>query len=174
MIFFLTLYFWIPALNQVTLLGRVGADPQKRGSTDHPVVTFSLATHTNYKYESGKSSVRLLIQMHQNYQMRMKHGSDPNHIDTLQTHVPELFIVRTLYLQFVSFTGEYMQRTDWHRVCIFKPVLRDTIYNYLKKGNRVLINGRLSYGEIKDDDGNPRPTTSIIADDVIFFQSNSA
>ena len=37
------------AVNTVSLLGRVGADPQLRGSTDHPVVTFSLATHTNYK-----------------------------------------------------------------------------------------------------------------------------
>jgi len=35
------------------LLGRVGADPQKRGSAEHPVVIFSLATHTNYKYETG-------------------------------------------------------------------------------------------------------------------------
>jgi len=41
------------AINDITLLGRVGADPQKRGSDTHPVITFSLATHTNYKYESG-------------------------------------------------------------------------------------------------------------------------
>jgi len=32
----------------VTLLGRVGADPQKRGTEEHPVVVFSLATHQNY------------------------------------------------------------------------------------------------------------------------------
>lgn len=46
-------YSLITAVNNVTLLGRVGADPQKRGSTEHPVVIFSLATHTNYKYETG-------------------------------------------------------------------------------------------------------------------------
>lgn len=40
-------------LNQVTLLGRVGGEPQKRGNEEHPVVTFSLATHVNYKYEGG-------------------------------------------------------------------------------------------------------------------------
>ena len=34
-------------LNQVTLLGRVGQDPQLRGTDAHPVVTFSLAT--NYR-----------------------------------------------------------------------------------------------------------------------------
>lgn len=36
-------------INQVILLGRAGADPQKRGSEEHPVVTFSLATHNNYR-----------------------------------------------------------------------------------------------------------------------------
>lgn len=29
-------------------MGRVGADPQKRGTEEHPVVVFSLATHQNY------------------------------------------------------------------------------------------------------------------------------
>lgn len=37
------------AVNTVTLLGRVGADPQARGNAEHPVVTFSIATHNNYK-----------------------------------------------------------------------------------------------------------------------------
>lgn len=36
------------AINQVTLLGRVGGDPQKRGSEEHPVVVFSLATHQSF------------------------------------------------------------------------------------------------------------------------------
>lgn len=37
------------AINSVQLLGRVGADPQRRGSEEHPVVTFTVATHNNYK-----------------------------------------------------------------------------------------------------------------------------
>ncbi|XP_011152144.1 single-stranded DNA-binding protein, mitochondrial [Harpegnathos saltator] len=106
------------SVNSVTLLGRVGADPQKRGTTEHPVVIFSLATHTNYKYE----------------------------------------------------TGDFMQKTDWHKVCVFKPNLRDAVYNFLKKGQRVMVNGRISYSEFKDEEGNSRPSTAVIADDVIFFQ----
>lgn len=43
------------AVNNVVLLGRVGAEPQKRGSTEHPVIIFSLATHTNYKYGTGNT-----------------------------------------------------------------------------------------------------------------------
>ncbi|XP_047003767.1 single-stranded DNA-binding protein, mitochondrial [Schistocerca americana] len=107
-------------INEVKLLGRVGAEPQRRGTEEHPVVIFSLATHTNYKYESG----------------------------------------------------EFVQRTDWHRICVFKPSLREVVYNYLKKGQRVYITGRLTYGEVKDGEGNTRTTTAVVADDVIFFQSS--
>lgn len=66
--------------------------------------------------------------------------------------------------------GDFVQRTDWHKVCVFKPNLRDTVYTHLKKGQRVMVNGRLSYSEYKDEEGNSRPSTAIIADDVIFFQ----
>lgn len=34
-------------------MGRVGGDPQKRGNQEHPVVVFSVATHSNYNYQSG-------------------------------------------------------------------------------------------------------------------------
>ncbi|XP_061705761.1 single-stranded DNA-binding protein, mitochondrial [Cydia pomonella] len=109
-------------INQVTLLGRVGADPQKRGTEERPVVNFPLATHFNYKYESG----------------------------------------------------DMLHRTDWHRVSVFKPGLRDTVYKYLKKGQRVYVMGKLSYGEIKTEDGQIRTASTVIADDIIFFQSQLA
>lgn len=63
-----------------------------------------------------------------------------------------------------------MQKTDWHRIAVFRPNLRENVYNYMRKGQRVLVNGRLSYGEVKDEDGNTRTATSIIAEDIIFFQ----
>ncbi len=40
-------------MNHITLMGRVGGDPQMRGTTEHPVVVFSIATHANYNYQSG-------------------------------------------------------------------------------------------------------------------------
>ncbi|KAL1140542.1 hypothetical protein AAG570_000472, partial [Ranatra chinensis] len=109
------------ALNLVTLIGRVGAEPQKRGTEQHPVVIFSLATHTNYKYESG----------------------------------------------------EFAQKTDWHRICVFKPALRDVVFSYLRKGQRIHVSGKISYGSVSED-GVQKPTTSIIADDIIFFNSGES
>lgn len=37
----------ISAINAVNLLGRVGAEPNQRGSEKHPIVTFSVATHSS-------------------------------------------------------------------------------------------------------------------------------
>lgn len=116
------LFYVFLGINSVQLLGRVGADPQKKGTVDHPVVTFSLATNTNYRYESG----------------------------------------------------EFLQRTDWHRIVCFKPGLRDTILNYLKKGQRVHVSGRITYGEMKGEDGKVIYTTAIAADDVIFFNGRES
>ncbi|KAK1137199.1 hypothetical protein K0M31_001722 [Melipona bicolor] len=106
-------------INRVTLLGRVGGDAQKRGNEEHPVVIFSLATHSNYRYMNG----------------------------------------------------ELVQRTDWHKICVFKPNLRENVFTYLKKGQRVLVSGKITYGEFKDEEGTIKPTTAVVADDVIFFQS---
>lgn len=63
-----------------------------------------------------------------------------------------------------------MQRTDWHQVAVFKPSLRESIKNFLTKGQRVLVNGKVSYSEYSDADGHKRQATTIIADDVIYFR----
>lgn len=66
---------------------------------------------------------------------------------------------------------ENTQKTDWHRVVVFRPGLRDTVYNFLQKGQRVHVSGKIMYGELKDESGNIRTTTSIAADDIIFFNA---
>eukprot|EP00088_Acartia_fossae_P058995 TRINITY_DN6953_c0_g1_i2.p1 TRINITY_DN6953_c0_g1~~TRINITY_DN6953_c0_g1_i2.p1 ORF type:complete len:203 (-),score=33.60 TRINITY_DN6953_c0_g1_i2:453-1019(-) len=67
--------------------------------------------------------------------------------------------------------GDLDSRTLWHNIAVFKPELRTNAYNYIDKGKRVYIQGRISYGEITDKDGNVRKTTNIIADDIMFFNT---
>lgn len=100
------------SVNRVTLLGRVGADAQLKGTYDHPVVIFNLATTQNNK-------------------------------------------------------------TDWHRISVFKPGLRELTENYVKSGSRLMVEGKISYGHIIDRNGTSVPTTSIIAEEVIFLSSSS-
>lgn len=44
---------------------------------------------------------------------------------------------------------------------------------FLKKGQRTMVQGKITYGEITDNEGKPRMSTSIIADDVIFFKERA-
>lgn len=67
--------------------------------------------------------------------------------------------------------GDWAQRTDWHQVAVFRPDLRENVKNYLTKGQRVLLFGKITYGEVQDKDGNLRNTVSIVADDITFFNS---
>ena len=50
-----------------------------------------------------------------------------------------------------------------------KPNLRESVHNYVTKGSRLMVQGRIMYGMIEDKHGNMRSTTSIVAEDVIRF-----
>lgn len=77
----------------------------------------------------------------------------------------------TLFCRYES--GDWAQRTDWHRIVVFKPQLREAVMEFLKKGQRTMVQGKITYGEITDNEGKPRMSTSIIADDVIFFKERA-
>lgn len=69
--------------------------------------------------------------------------------------------------------GDWLQRTDWHKIVVFRPSTREYVINYLKKGDRALINGRITYNEVVDSEGHNRINTSIIADEIILLQQKS-
>lgn len=43
-------------LNRVTLIGRIGKDPEFRGTEQFPCAVFPLATNKNYRKSNGKSN----------------------------------------------------------------------------------------------------------------------
>ncbi|XP_071100349.1 single-stranded DNA-binding protein, mitochondrial-like [Haliotis cracherodii] len=43
------------SVNQVNLLGRLGRDAELRGSAEHPVVVFSMATNSVYTKQDGQT-----------------------------------------------------------------------------------------------------------------------
>ncbi|ODM93946.1 Single-stranded DNA-binding protein, mitochondrial [Orchesella cincta] len=67
-----------------------------------------------------------------------------------------------------------LQKTDWHRICVFKPYLAGLGVQVPEQGQRVYVTGRVSYGEVKDEKGTSHTTSSIIADDVIFISTTHA
>ncbi|XP_055447127.1 single-stranded DNA-binding protein, mitochondrial isoform X3 [Bubalus kerabau] len=61
------------------------------------------------------------------------------------------------------------QKTTWHRISVFRPGLRDVAYQYVKKGSRIYVEGKVDYGEYTDKNNVRRQATTIIADNIIFL-----
>ena len=57
--------------------------------------------------------------------------------------------------------GERKERTTWHRVSIFADGLIDVAEKYLKKGSKVLIEGKLENREWTDSEGVKRYSTEV-------------
>jgi len=62
-------------------------------------------------------------------------------------------------------TGEQKERTEWHRIAAFDR-LAEIMAQYLRKGSKVYIEGKLRTRKWQDKDGNNRYTTEIIADQM--------
>lgn len=58
-------------------------------------------------------------------------------------------------------TNEFQERTEWHRVSLFDR-LAEIAQQYLRKGSKVYIEGRLRTTKWQDQEGRDRYTTEII------------
>jgi single-strand DNA-binding protein len=67
-------------------------------------------------------------------------------------------------------TGEQQEKTEWHRVVMFRR-LAEIAGEYLKKGSKVFIEGRLQTRKWQDQQGNDRYTTEIVADNMQMLDS---
>ncbi|MGB5835394.1 MAG: single-stranded DNA-binding protein, partial [Thiohalocapsa sp.] len=62
-------------------------------------------------------------------------------------------------------TGEPQERTEWHRIAMFGK-LGEIAGQYLRKGSKVYIEGRLRTRKWQGQDGQDRYTTEIVADQM--------
>jgi len=68
-------------------------------------------------------------------------------------------------------TGENVERTEWHRV-VFYQRLAEIVGEYLRKGSKVYVEGRLQTRKWQDkNSGQDRYTTEIIADSMQMLDS---
>ena len=59
-------------------------------------------------------------------------------------------------------TGEKKEKTEWHRVVVFNEGLVKVIKNYLKKGNKIYLEGSLQTRKWVDTSGQDKYSTEII------------
>jgi len=67
-------------------------------------------------------------------------------------------------------SGENVEKTEWHRVVFFKR-LAEIAGEYLKKGSKVYIEGRLQTRKWQGQDGQDRYTTEIVANEMQMLDS---
>ncbi|MDN3518771.1 single-stranded DNA-binding protein [Aquisalimonas lutea] len=62
-------------------------------------------------------------------------------------------------------TGEQQERTEWHRVVFFGK-LAEIAGEYLRKGSKIYLEGRLQTRKWQGQDGQDRYTTEVVAGDM--------
>ena len=67
-------------------------------------------------------------------------------------------------------TGETQERTEWHRVTLFGR-LGEVVGEYLRKGSKVYLEGRLQTSKYQGPDGSDRYSTDIIANERQMLDS---
>lgn len=68
--------------------------------------------------------------------------------------------------------GNQQEKTEWHRVKFFGK-LGEIVADYVKKGSSLYVEGRISYSELTDDNGNKKYFTDIIADEMQMLGGRS-
>jgi len=66
--------------------------------------------------------------------------------------------------------GEQQEHTEWHNVVVWRR-LAEVAGEYLKKGSRVYVEGKIRTRSWEGQDGNKRYKTEILADSFIMLDS---
>ena len=69
-------------------------------------------------------------------------------------------------------TGEKKQRTEWHRIVVWRR-LAEICGEYISKGSQVFIEGKLQTRKWEDKDNITHYITEVIANNVQFLSSKS-
>ena len=67
-------------------------------------------------------------------------------------------------------TGEKREKAEWHRVVMFRR-LGEIAGEYLRKGSKVYIEGKLQTRKWQGQDGTDRYTTEIVANEMQMLDS---
>jgi len=93
-------------------------------------------------------------------------GRDPE-IKYTQSNVPVAnFSVATTESWKDKSSGEWQEKTEWHRVVAWR-YLAEKVERSLRKGKQVYVEGKLETRKWTGQDGNERYTTEIIAREIV-------
>jgi single-strand DNA-binding protein len=68
----------------------------------------------------------------------------------------------------VKVGDNWEKKTEWHKIIVFGKTA-ENCGQYLSKGKKAAVTGRIQYRSWEDKEGNKRYTTEIVANDVEFL-----
>lgn len=96
-------------------------------------------------------------------------GSDPELRSTASgSRIAKLSLATNRTFQDRS--GQQQERTDWHRLTFFGK-LADLVEQWVHKGNRIYVEGRVEYSQTHDDQGGTRYWTDIVVNEMVMLGS---
>lgn len=98
-------------------------------------------------------------------------GIDPE-VRTLESGVKVCRLSIATSESYTNKSGDRVEQTEWHSVTLWRH-LAETAEKFLRKGNKVYIEGKLRTRSYKDKDGVDRYVTEIIGDTIEFMSPAS-
>ena len=65
-------------------------------------------------------------------------------------------------------TGQQQERTDWHRLTFFGK-LADIVEQWVHKGDKIFVEGRVEYSQTQQDQGGTRYWTDIVVNEMMML-----
>jgi single-strand DNA-binding protein len=69
-------------------------------------------------------------------------------------------------------SGQQQERTEWHRLNLWDR-LADVVEQYVHKGDRLYVEGRIEYSQTEDDKGNVKYFTDIRVFEMVMLGGQS-
>jgi single-strand DNA-binding protein len=69
-------------------------------------------------------------------------------------------------------SGQQQERTDWHRLTFFGR-LSDIVEQWVHKGDRLYVEGRIEYSQTQDEQGTTRYWTDIVVSEMVMLGSGA-
>src|SRR5215210_6376821 len=69
-------------------------------------------------------------------------------------------------------SGQQQEKTEWHRIVAWERLV-EIIERYVKKGDRIYVEGEIEYRQYQDKDGVTKYTTEIRAREVVLLGGRS-
>jgi single-strand DNA-binding protein len=89
-------------------------------------------------------------------------GRDPEIRNTSDGKEVASFSIATTETWKDKISGERKEKTEWHRIVVFKEGLVGIVKNYVKKGSKLYIEGQLQTRKWVDNNGQERYTTEVV------------